>query len=149
MISTLAETGLPASALTLELTETVLMEDPEGITAQLSELRRIGVQVGIDDFGTGYSSLSYLRRFPVDKLKIDKSFIDNIETVEEDLAIVRTVVDLARILSLETTAEGIESEAQADLLRDVGCEVGQGYFFARPLPPEEIPTFLSRYPAHP
>ncbi len=149
VISTLAETGLPASALTLELTETVLMEDPEGITAQLSELRRIGVQVGIDDFGTGYSSLSYLRRFPVDKLKIDKSFIDNIETVEEDLAIVRTVVDLARILSLETTAEGIESEAQADLLRDVGCEVGQGYFFARPLPPEEIPTFLSRYPAHP
>jgi diguanylate cyclase (GGDEF)-like protein len=145
VISTLAETGLPASALTLELTETVLMEDPEGITAQLSELRRIGVQVGIDDFGTGYSSLSYLRRFPVDKLKIDKSFIDNIETVEEDLAIVRTVVDLARILSLETTAEGIESEAQADLLRDVGCEVGQGYFFARPLPPEEIPGFLSKY----
>ncbi|MBT0767760.1 EAL domain-containing protein [Kineosporia sp. J2-2] len=145
VVSTLAETGLPASALTLELTETVLMEDPEGITAQLSELRRLGVQVGIDDFGTGYSSLSYLRRFPVDKLKIDKSFIDNIETVEEDLAIVRTVVDLARILSLETTAEGIESEAQADLLRDVGCEVGQGYFFARPLPPEEIPSFLSRY----
>ncbi|GAB3272827.1 EAL domain-containing protein [Kineosporia babensis] len=145
VISTLAETGLPASALTLELTETVLMEDPEGITAQLSELRRLGVQVGIDDFGTGYSSLSYLRRFPVDKLKIDKSFIDNIETVEEDLAIVRTVVDLARILSLETTAEGIESPAQADLLRDVGCEVGQGYYFARPLPPEEIPGFLSRF----
>ncbi len=145
MISTLAETGLPASALTLELTETVLMEDPEGITAQLSELRRLGVQVGIDDFGTGYSSLSYLRRFPVDKLKIDKSFIDNIETVEEDLAIVRTVVDLARILALETTAEGIESGAQADLLHDVGCEVGQGYFFARPLPPEEIPAFLSKF----
>ncbi|GAB6901162.1 EAL domain-containing protein [Kineosporia succinea] len=144
VIATLAETGLPASALTLELTETVLMEDPEGITAQLSELRRLGVQVGIDDFGTGYSSLSYLRRFPVDKLKIDKSFIDNIETVEEDLAIVRTVVDLARILSLETTAEGIESEAQADLLRDVGCETGQGYWFARPLPPEEIPAFLTR-----
>ncbi|GLY13292.1 hypothetical protein Kisp01_03080 [Kineosporia sp. NBRC 101677] len=145
VISTLAETGLPASALTLELTETVLMEDPEGITAQLSELRRLGVQVGIDDFGTGYSSLSYLRRFPVDKLKIDKSFIDNIETVEEDLAIVRTVVDLARILALETTAEGIESGAQADLLHDVGCEVGQGYFFARPLPPEEIPAFLSKF----
>ncbi|GLY27603.1 EAL domain-containing protein [Kineosporia sp. NBRC 101731] len=145
VISTLAETGLPASALTLELTETVMMEDPEGITAQLSELRRLGVQVGIDDFGTGYSSLSYLRRFPVDKLKIDKSFIDNIETVGEDLAIVRTVVDLARILSLQTTAEGIESEAQADLLRDIGCETGQGYWFARPLPPEQLPEFLSKF----
>jgi len=145
VVETLAETGLPASALTLELTETVLMEDPDGTTAQLAQLRGLGVQVGIDDFGTGYSSLSYLRRFPVDKLKIDKSFIDNVETVEEDLAIVRTVVDLARILELETTAEGIESEAQADLLRDVGCEVGQGYWFARPLPPQEIPGFLAGF----
>jgi diguanylate cyclase (GGDEF)-like protein len=141
----LAETGLPARALTLELTETVLMDDPGNILLRLSELKELGVQLAIDDFGTGYSSLSYLRRFPVDKLKIDKSFIDNIETVEEDLAIVRTVVDLARILQLQTTAEGIETPQQRDLLTAAGCEVGQGYLFARPLDAEALPGFLGGY----
>ena len=141
----LAETGLPARALTLELTETVLMDDPANILVRLSELKRLGVLLAIDDFGTGYSSLSYLRRFPVDKLKIDKSFIDNIETVAEDLAIVRTVVDLARILHLQTTAEGIETPTQRDLLTAAGCEVGQGYLFARPLAADAVPVFLTRH----
>jgi diguanylate cyclase (GGDEF)-like protein len=141
----LADTGLPPRALTLELTETVLMDDPGNILVRLSELKRLGVQLAIDDFGTGYSSLSYLRRFPVDELKIDKSFIDNIGTLEEDLAIVRTVVDLAQILQLRTTAEGIETQQQLDLLRDLGCEVGQGYFFARPLDPDAVPAYLARH----
>jgi EAL domain-containing protein (putative c-di-GMP-specific phosphodiesterase class I) len=141
----LAETGLPAPSLTLELTETVLMDDPGNILLRLSELKSLGVQLAIDDFGTGYSSLSYLRRFPVDELKIDKSFIDNIGSIDEDLAIVRTVVELARILQLRTTAEGIETQEQLDLLRELGCQVGQGYFFARPLDPADVPGYLARH----
>lgn len=108
----LAETGLPAQALTLELTETVLMDDPADSQQRLSELKRLGVRLAIDDFGTGYSSLAYLRQFPVDELKIDKSFIDTIGAAEADLAIVRTVVELARILGLRTTAEGIETRCR-------------------------------------
>jgi diguanylate cyclase (GGDEF)-like protein len=139
----LAETKLPAKALTLELTETVLMDDPGGTMIQLDDLKRLGVRLSIDDFGTGYSSLSYLRRFPVDKLKIDKSFIDNIATVEEDLAIVRAVIDLTRILKLQTTAEGIETAEQYQLLRELGCMVGQGYFFARPLEVGAVSDYLA------
>ena len=121
------------------------MDDPGNILLRLSELKGLGVQLAIDDFGTGYSSFSYLRRFPVDELKIDKSFIDNIGSSGEDLAIVRTVVELARILQLRTTAEGIETQQQLDLLRELGCDVGQGYFFARPLHPEDVPAYLARH----
>jgi diguanylate cyclase (GGDEF)-like protein len=141
----LAETGLPAHALTLELTETVLMDDPGDSQERLSELKRLGVQLAIDDFGTGYSSLAYLREFPVDELKIDKSFIDTIGDAEADLAIVRTVVELARILGLHTTGEGIETELQANMLRGLGCESGQGYHFARPLDSTDVPGFLARH----
>jgi EAL domain-containing protein (putative c-di-GMP-specific phosphodiesterase class I) len=139
----LAENGLPAQALTLELTETVLMDDPADSQQRLSELKRLGVRLAIDDFGTGYSSLAYLRQFPVDELKIDKSFIDTIGVAEADLAIVRTVVELARILGLRTTAEGIETGLQADLLRRLGCESGQGYHFARPLAAVDVAEFIA------
>ena len=145
--ATLARTGLPARALTLELTESVLMDDSGSILQRLAELKQLGVQLAIDDFGTGYSSLSYLRRFPVDKLKIDKSFIDSIAVLDEDLAIVRTVVDLAQILQLQTTAEGIETQEQADLLRNLGCEIGQGYLFARPLEAADVPGYLAGHPS--
>ena len=141
----LAESGLPAQALTLELTETVLMDDPADSQQRLSELKRLGVRLAIDDFGTGYSSLAYLRQFPVDELKIDKSFIDTIGSAEADLAIVRTVVELSRILGLRTTAEGIESRLQADLLRRLGCASGQGYHFARPLDVGAVADFLVRH----
>jgi EAL domain-containing protein (putative c-di-GMP-specific phosphodiesterase class I) len=141
----LAETGLPAQALTLELTETVLMDDPTDSQQRLSELKRLGVRLAIDDFGTGYSSLAYLRRFPVDELKIDKSFIDTIGVTDADLAIVRTVVELARILGLRTTGEGIETRLQADLLHRLGCASGQGYHFARPLDVEAVGEFLVRH----
>ena len=141
----LAETGLPAQALTLELTETVLMDDPADSQQRLSELKRLGVRLAIDDFGTGYSSLAYLRQFPVDELKIDKSFIDTIGVAEADLAIVRTVVELSRILGLRTTAEGIETRLQADLLRRLGCASGQGFHFARPLDVDAVGDFLIRH----
>ncbi|MBT0768448.1 EAL domain-containing protein [Kineosporia sp. J2-2] len=146
VVAVLSDTGLPAQALTLELTETVLMDDPGGTMLQFDDLRRLGIRLSIDDFGTGYSSLSYLRRFLVDKLKIDKSFIDNIAGVEEDLAIVRTVVDLARILRLQTTAEGIETAEQYELLRQLGCVVGQGYHFARPMAAADLTRYLSTRP---
>ena len=148
----IAETGMPAHALTLELTETVLMDDPAMSVQRLSELKRLGVRLAIDDFGTGYSSLAYLRQFPVDELKIDKSFIDTIGTAEADLAIVRTVIELARILGLHTTAEGIESRQQADLLHRLGCESAQGYHFARPMDSRDVAGFLARHqpgPANP
>jgi len=139
----LAETGLDAAALTLELTESILMEDPVESLARLQELKRLGVLLSLDDFGTGYSSLSYLHRFPVDELKIDRSFIEKIDTTEADLAIVRAVVELARILQLRVTAEGVETGRQRDLLAELGCEVGQGYLFSRPLSGEDVPAYLA------
>jgi EAL domain-containing protein (putative c-di-GMP-specific phosphodiesterase class I) len=139
----LTDTGLPATALTLELTESVLMEEPIKSLQALRELRGLGVRLAIDDFGTGYSSLSYLRQFPVDELKIDKSFIDRIGAGEQDFAIVRTVIELARALNLHTTAEGIETPAQLDSLRHLGCEAGQGYHFARPLDADRVPDHLN------
>jgi diguanylate cyclase (GGDEF)-like protein len=138
----LADSGLPATALTLELTESVLMDEPTRSLHWLRELKCLGVRLAIDDFGTGYSSLSYLRQFPVDELKIDKSFIDRIGAGPSDLAIVRAVIELARTLKLQTTAEGIETPAQLDSLRRLGCEIGQGYHFARPLDADHTRDYL-------
>jgi diguanylate cyclase (GGDEF)-like protein len=139
----LDDTGMPAEALTLELTESVLMDEPTQSLHWLRELRGLGVRLAVDDFGTGYSSLAYLRQFPVDELKIDKSFIDRIGAGEQDFAIVRTVIELAQALNLHTTAEGIETPAQLDSLRHLGCEAGQGYHFARPLDADGIVDYLS------
>jgi diguanylate cyclase (GGDEF)-like protein/PAS domain S-box-containing protein len=134
--------NLPASALVLEMTETALVHDPMQAAAKLRELRTLGVRLAIDDFGTGYSSLSYLRQFPVDILKIDRSFINTITDRDQVPAIVRGLLDLGRTLQLETVAEGIESSAQLDQLRDQHCELGQGYLFARPLPADEAELLL-------
>ena len=133
---------LDASTLVLEMTETALVQDPEQAAAKLHELRTLGVRLAIDDFGTGYSSLSYLRQFPVDILKIDRTFINTITDREKVPAIVRGLLDLGRTLQLETVAEGIESDAQLDQLRDEHCELGQGFLFARPLPREEAQRLL-------
>jgi predicted signal transduction protein with EAL and GGDEF domain len=124
--------GIEPSALVLEMTETALIQDAPLAAARLHQLRTLGVRLAIDDFGTGYSSLSYLRQFPVDILKIDRSFIDTITDREKIPAIVRGLLDLGRTLQLETVAEGIESDAQLGQLRDEHCELGQGYLFARP-----------------
>jgi EAL domain-containing protein (putative c-di-GMP-specific phosphodiesterase class I) len=138
--------GLDPSALVLEMTETALVQDATLAAARLHQLRSLGVRLAIDDFGTGYSSLSYLRQFPVDILKIDRSFINTITDRDKVPAIVRGLLELARTLGLETIAEGIETGAQLGQLQDQNCELGQGYFFARPLPVEQAEALLDPAP---
>ncbi|GAA2528127.1 putative bifunctional diguanylate cyclase/phosphodiesterase [Winogradskya humida] len=140
----LAVAGLPSGAVTLELTESVLMSDPDAAVASLASLRELGVQLSIDDFGTGYSSLAYLRELPVDELKIDRAFIARAELTGEDLALVRTIVELGHILGLRVVAEGIENAAQLEALRRLGCSYGQGYHLCRPSNPADIPQVLAR-----
>ena len=138
----LETSGLPAHALLLEITEGVVMEDTEANVSRLAELKALGVRLAIDDFGVGYSSLSYLQRFPIDVLKIDKSFVDGVHDCESDQALARTIVALGRTLSLCTVAEGIEHAPQRESLRTLGCTLGQGYFFARPMRPERLGRLL-------
>jgi diguanylate cyclase (GGDEF)-like protein/PAS domain S-box-containing protein len=139
----LKETGLKGSCLTLDITETVYVRTLAGNTATLDSLRDLGARIFIDDFGVGYSSLAYLKRLPADALKIDKSFVRGLGEDVEDMAIVNMIIELAHTLGLEVIAEGVETEEQARLLREMGCDLAQGYHFARPLPPEEIPALLS------
>jgi EAL domain-containing protein (putative c-di-GMP-specific phosphodiesterase class I) len=129
----LATSGLEPSALVLEVTETALMRDVDATVARLDRLKQLGVRLAIDDFGTGYSSLAYLKRFPVDILKIDQSFIAGIGESSDALAMVHALVQLGRALGLKTLAEGIEDVRQLERLRAEGCETGQGYFFAKPM----------------
>ena len=138
----LADAGLEPASLVLEMTETALIEDPERAAAKLRDLRDLGVRLAIDDFGTGYSSLSYLQQFPVDILKIDRSFISRITDRHQVPAIMRGLLDFSRTMQLETIAEGIESVAQLDQLRDQHCQLGQGYLFSRPLPADEAERLL-------
>ncbi|NEX63568.1 EAL domain-containing protein [Noviherbaspirillum sp. 17J57-3] len=130
----LAATGLPPRLLELEITETVVMRDIEKSLDKLARLKMLGIRISIDDFGTGHSSLNYLKRLPVDILKIDRSFVNDIATDEDDAAIVKAIISLARILNLDVVAEGVETEAQRRFLMENGCDVGQGYHFSRPLP---------------
>jgi EAL domain-containing protein (putative c-di-GMP-specific phosphodiesterase class I) len=139
----LAETGLAASSLGLDITETVYISALDANTAALDRLRALGIRISLDDFGSGYSSLSYLKRLPTDILKIDKSFIKGLGVEAEDTAIVQTVVDLAHIMGMEVVAEGVEIEEQETLLKEMGCDFGQGFCFCRPLPPEEASELLS------
>jgi EAL domain-containing protein (putative c-di-GMP-specific phosphodiesterase class I) len=129
--------------LQIELTESVLMGDPERAIGQLQRLRALGVTIAVDDFGTGYSSLAYLRRLPIDVLKIDRSFVMDADRDEEDAQVVRTIIALGQSLKLTVVAEGVETEAQAELLRHAGCDLAQGYLYARPMPPEQIEAWLS------
>jgi diguanylate cyclase (GGDEF)-like protein len=137
----LRETGVEPSRVTLEITETSLMKDTEATLDALRQLKEIGLCLAIDDFGTGYSSLSYLERFPVDTLKIDKSFIDNISR-GPDTVLAHAVVKIGEAMGLTTVAEGIESHEQLAELRELKCDMGQGFLFAPPLPPEEIEILL-------
>jgi diguanylate cyclase (GGDEF)-like protein/PAS domain S-box-containing protein len=142
----LARSGLPAHMLELELTESVAMEDSEFTTATIRQLKDLGVLLSIDDFGTGYSSLSYLKRFAIDKLKIDQSFVRGLNVDAEDDAIVLAVIHLARSLGLRTIAEGVETPEQAANLRAKGCDEFQGYLFSRPVPAAECAVLLGGGP---
>jgi diguanylate cyclase (GGDEF)-like protein len=140
--SVLAATGLPPRALEIEITETVAMEDAKSTVRTLEALHAMGVRVSIDDFGTGYSSLAYLKRFPIDILKIDKSFVRDISIDPDDAAIVHTITALGQSLKLLTLAEGVETEEQARYLAQQGCDRIQGYWIARPLPPEDFEQLM-------
>jgi EAL domain-containing protein (putative c-di-GMP-specific phosphodiesterase class I) len=129
----LAATGIAPGCLKLEITESAVMQDAEAAERTLFSLKELGVQLAIDDFGTGYSSLSYLKRFPVDTLKIDRSFVDGLGSDAQDTAIVRSVVALAQTLELSVTAEGVETASQLAQLRLLGCDFSQGYLLGRPV----------------
>ena len=131
---TLAETGLDPRSLMLEITETVLMQDVESTTERLGNLKDLGVQLAVDDFGTGYSSLQYLRGFPIDILKIAKSFVDGVSGASDDSALARAIIDLGDSFQLRVVAEGIEHRVQLDRLLELGCDLGQGFYFAKPMP---------------
>ncbi len=146
LVETIAEvldqTGLPAGLLELELTESILLQDVDNALDTVRRLKALGVMLSIDDFGTGYSSLAYLKRFAVDKLKIDQSFVRDVGNDPDDEAIVRAIIQMARSLRLGIVAEGVEKKEQLAFLRAEGCEEIQGYLFSRPLPPAEIETLL-------
>src|SRR3984885_14720800 len=138
---TLKETGLAAGYLEIELTESVMHDAPQ-LVGMLGELKRIGVQVAIDDFGTGYSSLSSLKRFPVDRLKVDRSFVEHIANDPDDAALVRTIITLGRNLGLKVVAEGVETAEQLQFLREHACDEIQGYYFSRPVPTQQFEELL-------
>jgi diguanylate cyclase (GGDEF)-like protein/PAS domain S-box-containing protein len=142
----LQASGLSADRLELEITESVLLQNSEATLAVLHELRGFGVRISLDDFGTGYSSLSYLRSFPFDKIKIDRSFVTDLATRDESMAIVRAVTGLGKSLGIVTTAEGVETDAQFDLLRQEGCTQAQGYLFSRPRPAADVAKMLQKAP---
>ena len=141
---TLRKTGLDARRLSLEVTETAYISVLDDKSAALERLKALGVKLSIDDFGAGYSSLSYLKRLPVDILKIDRAFLGGLGEDARDTAIVRLVIDLAHTLGMRVVAEGVENWAQAALLKEMGCDMAQGFYFARPLPPEEVSELLTR-----
>jgi len=138
----LAKSGLPAVSLTIEITETTLMGNVEDTAARLTAIKRLGVRVAVDDFGTGYSSLAHLQRFPVDALKIDRSFISGLKHNKEGETLIHTLVQLGKALSIETFAEGIEEEQELTLLKGEECDSGQGFLFARPLDAQSTEAFF-------
>ena len=142
---TLLDSGIHPQRLELELTESQLMEDTDVSRELLSSLEKLGVKVAIDDFGTGHSSLSYLKRFNIDTLKIDRSFVREITSGEEDNAIATAVIALGHSLNLKVVAEGVETLHQADCLRELGCDEIQGYLLSKPLPPEQLVEWLRGY----
>ena len=141
----LADMSLSASSLELEITESMVMDDPEGVISLLGKIRDRGIHLSLDDFGTGHSSLAYLKRFPLDCVKIDRAFIKDTPDNTDDVVIARTIVAMAKSLGLATVAEGVETAEQLELLKNMGCDQIQGYFFSRPLPAND---FLAFYKAH-
>ncbi|MEM8672753.1 MAG: EAL domain-containing protein [Cyanobacteria bacterium P01_G01_bin.67] len=142
----LLETGLNGNYLKLEITESALIEPEGNVQETLKQIRNRNIQLSIDDFGTGYSSLSYLRRFPIDNLKIDRSFIEQMNSDLENFEIVRLIITLAKTLGMDTISEGVETLQQLSQLKTLGCEFAQGYLFSRPLAPKAVESMLAEYP---
>jgi EAL domain-containing protein (putative c-di-GMP-specific phosphodiesterase class I) len=143
--SALEEAQLDPRFLEIELTESAVMTDPEESAATLEQLSRMGVLVSVDDFGTGYSSMSYLRRFPIDKLKIDRSFVKDLMSRADDGSIVRAIISLAHSLRLKVVAEGVETSEQLEFLSSLGCDQYQGYHFSEPLPAAEFAELVNNW----
>jgi EAL domain-containing protein (putative c-di-GMP-specific phosphodiesterase class I) len=141
---TLQQTQLPPENLMLELTESMMMSNIETHIAELHTFRALGLHISIDDFGTGYSSLSYLKRLPINELKIDKSFVDDVDSNEDDRNIVRSIIGLGHNLHLKVVAEGVEQQTQFDFLKENGCDIIQGYFYSKPLIAPAFTEFLEK-----
>src|SRR5581483_8427772 len=148
LVQTVAEvlqsTRLEPRYLELELTESMVMHDAPQLVAMLDELKELGVKIAVDDFGTGYSSLSYLKRFPVDRLKVDRSFVEHMTTEADDATIVRAIIALGHNLGLKVVAEGVETPQQARALRAYQCDEAQGFLFARPVSARDLPRLITR-----
>jgi EAL domain-containing protein (putative c-di-GMP-specific phosphodiesterase class I) len=138
----LRQSGIAPCLLELELTESMIMRDPLAAAATMQELKALGVHLALDDFGTGYSSLNYLRRFPVDSLKIDRSFISDVASDASAAAVATSIVAIANSLGLQVVAEGVETREQLAFLRNCGCDSLQGYYFSRPVPTEEFAVLV-------
>jgi EAL domain-containing protein (putative c-di-GMP-specific phosphodiesterase class I) len=143
LIRALEESGLPPSALELELTESMLILDAETVSQRLRTLRELGLSFAIDDFGTGYSNLGYLKKFDVERLKIDQSFVKHLTENAQDEALVVAIIQMAHALHLEVVAEGIETEAALFRLQELGCDMGQGFLWSRALPASEFEAFVA------
>jgi EAL domain-containing protein (putative c-di-GMP-specific phosphodiesterase class I) len=139
----LIESGLYPGSLELELTESILIHDEDQVLRTIQRLKALGVQLSIDDFGTGYSSLSYLKRFDLDRLKIDQSFVQAMVNDSSDAVIVRTIIQMAKSLNLKTVAEGVEDERQLSLLKLQHCEEAQGFLFAKPMSAKDFSSYIS------
>jgi EAL domain-containing protein (putative c-di-GMP-specific phosphodiesterase class I) len=142
----LSKNGIIPEHLKLEITESLLMDNPEVAAEWLNRLKALDLSLSIDDFGTGYSSLSYLHRFPFDTLKIDRSFVCTMLAKRENMEIVRAIVSLAQALNMSVVAEGVETPAELEVLRELGCDYAQGYYFSRPMPEVDAQALLERRP---
>ncbi len=140
----ITEQNVNPSQISFELTESVLAPENTNHLEVLTQLKSAGCLISLDDFGTGYSSLSYLRRFPVDVLKLDKSFIDEIHTNSGDEALVKSIIQMSQVLGIKVVAEGVELQQQLAVLKEAGCDFIQGYYFSKPLPGDEIQAFLTQ-----
>ena len=141
-MAVLTETGLDASLLELEITEGFIMSNPERAIANLKRVRELGITLAIDDFGTGHSSLGYLKRLPVNRLKIDRSFVRDIITDNDDRTIIATIISMAKHLNLEIIAEGVETDQHLAMLNNLGCNEIQGYYFSPPVPAEKFAEII-------
>ena len=136
--SILEETGLPAEALRIEITESAIIGQKHPAIETVEQLRALGVSIHLDDFGTGYSALSYLHRLPLDAVKVDRAFTASIDQEDRPLHVVRAIISLAHAIGLEVVAEGVANKRQLDLLREMGCDLAQGFIFSRPCNPDEL-----------